>query len=339
MSSTPVPSTPVEKSVEAVPETPKRLEKKTLFGCLPYELYERLLKPSLVAYSLRQDEEPLRQLAESIVTSIAMHDAYDGYRKIDDICQRYLYYLESVNGASKKTWEFAELSALRDYWRSQVFMMMIRDASTIFEILLPRTPAVSSAHWVMLQDRFLAGVEAVFHQTLNAEKTSHLERTAEGMVWDFAHGVSFPWLGFEPSSVFGLQHVIPDDEIEMHREMAIADVAHTECLKNSLEKLLYRLLYIDLIYAQHHKLYDEIAQGFDGDERLQDAIFERLNVRFDRAYQTAYASILSGGELTKSLHRSSRLDVQKLNDVSHFAAILREATEKKLGVYLFHFVG
>ena len=121
----------------SVDTAPGRLELKTQIGGIDTELYDRLIQPAMMSFSLRRDDEPLRQLIESIVTAIVMRDAYDGYRKLDDISQRYLYYCESVDGISRRTRESVELGALCDYWRSQAMMMLIRDSAAIFELLLP----------------------------------------------------------------------------------------------------------------------------------------------------------------------------------------------------------
>ena len=105
-------------AAEELPEAssaPLLLQMRTQMGVIQTDLYERLFKPAFVSFSQRRDDEPLRQLVEGIVTSIAMHDAYDSYRTLDDICQRYLYYLESVTGARERTWETVQASGLCDY--------------------------------------------------------------------------------------------------------------------------------------------------------------------------------------------------------------------------------
>ena len=116
---------------------PTQLELKTLIGGIDTELFDRLIKPAMMSFSMNHEEETLRQVIESIVTAIVMRDAYEGYRKLDDICQRYLYYFESVDGITRRTREAVELGGLCDYWRCQAMMMLIRDSAAIFELLLP----------------------------------------------------------------------------------------------------------------------------------------------------------------------------------------------------------
>lgn len=344
-----VPSAPQELTVTAPVEMPSPpeptaepvLELKTLIGIIDTDLYERLLKPAFMSFGLRRDDEPLRQLVESIVTAIAMSDAYDGCRKIDDICQRYLYYLESLDGAQDKSWESIELNALTDYWRSQVVMTLIRDSAAIFGLLLPESQVILPAAVSLKQTDFLHSIKTVLGTSLDGPHEAERETALDRDLYDFSHGVSFPWLGYPPESVFSLQNMLHDADLQTEHSFAIASAEQTKIFCNVVEQAANECLFIDLIAAQHKKIYEEICNAFDLSERLPEDFRQLLTqrIKFDKIYQGAFDAVLSGKTLTKELHRASRLNINVLNAFGQFAAVIRKAAELNLGIYMFHYVG
>ncbi len=325
---------------EEQPVTPINLEFRTLVGIIQTDLYERLIKPALVSFALRHDDEPLHQLVESIVTSIAIHDAYDGYRKIDDICQRYLYYLESIENTSKSL-EQMEMSALCDYWRLQVFTLLICDSASIFELLLPAAKPDIPVPCCIDEEGFFNGIRTVLNAHIDPTTELNPEHLSAVDVYHFAYGVSYPWTGFSPESVFPLLNHVSNAKIQSKHPFAMISAEHCAFFDQSIQKSLQTLLLIDLIYAQHRKIYEEISAAFEPDDILPDEICAQLSkrVRFDKTYQAAYDSILSGTPITKQLHRSSRLNVDDLNAFGQFASMIHRAAEMKFGVFLFHYHG
>ena len=204
------------------PELPQSLSLRTQLGVLQTDLYERLFKPAFVSFAQRRDDEPLRQLVEGIVTSIALHDAYDSYRTLDDICQRYLYYLENITVSRDKSWESIQANGLCDYWRSQVFMMLIRDASDIFNLLLPDMQPEQPDAVDMQQSDFLDGCDFVLNDTIGCISYDR-EHAISRDLYDFLYGMSFPWLGYNTESIFNIRDVIPDDDMVVSHEFAIAN--------------------------------------------------------------------------------------------------------------------
>lgn len=326
-----------EPQIEAVPI---HLEFHALVGIIQTDLYERLIKPALVSFALRRDDEPLHQLVESIVTSIAIHDAYDGYRKIDDICQRYLYYLESIENTAKSL-EQMELSALCDYWRLQVFMLLICDSASVFELLLPAAKPDIPAPCCIDENRFFNGIQTVLNAHIDPTCALDPEQLSAEDVYHFAYGVSYPWTGFPPECVFPLLNHVSNAKIQSKHPFAMINAEYCALFDQAIQKSLYTLLLIDIIYAQHRKVYEEISAAFDPDDTLPDEICAQLSkrVKFDKTYQSAYDSILAGTPISKPLHRSSRLDVDDLNAFGQFASMIHRAAEMKLGAFIFHYHG
>ena len=344
--STPVdaPKAEVETAqTETAPDgiAPDHLELKTQIGGIDTELYDRLLKPAMMSFSMRHEEESLRQVIESIVTAIVMRDAYEGYRKLDDICQRYLYYFESIDGISRRTRETVELGGLCDYWRSQAMMMLIRDSAAIFELLLPDVHVPVPEVCTLKQGDFLNGVNSVLNGRLDAVVDDNRENCVTPDLYDFAHGMSFPWLGFDPGAVFGIQNVLHDSDIAVKYEFALASAEQTQRFYQDAQNALHECLFIDLLYAQHRKIYDEVVEAFPADQRLPEDFRLQLEqkIRFDKTYQAAFYDTLCGIELTKNLHRSSRIDYRALNSFGQFVSVIRQAAESRLGVYIFHYLG
>ncbi len=319
----------------------RKLEKKTLFGVIQTDLYETLLKPAISSFSLRRDDEPLRQLVESIVTAIAMNDAYEDYRKIDDIFQRYLYYLESIDGSANNTRESIELSTLCDYWRTQVFITLFRNSSAIFGLLLPDSQPQHPSACTLNQNDFLHSIRAILNNHLDPTVPISRESTYSRELYDFAYGISFPWLGFPAESVFGIQAVMPNEIIEVEHEFALASAEQIQNFDKDAQKALFSTLFIDLIFAQHHKVYAELEMAFHPEDPLPDELKDQLSqrIRFDKTYQSALDSVLAGATLTKQLHRSSRIDIQDLSIFGKFANMLHQASTLNFGIYLFHYLG
>lgn len=334
---------PVAEPVVGAPEPEKapELQLKTLVGVIDTELYERLFKPALMSFGLRRDDEPLRQLVESIVTAIAMSEAYEGCRKLDDICQRYLYYLESLEGAQPKSWEAAELNALTDYWRLQVVMTLIRDSAAIFGLLLPEAQAALPTPVSFEQETFLASVKLALGMTLDGPHFATRDTALNRDLYDFVHGVSFPWLGFPSESVFPLQNHVHDADRLTEHPFALANAEQTKIFAAAVEQAIHECLFLDLMAAQHKKIFEDICMAFEPSERLSEDFQSQLSqrIKFDKIYQTAFNNLLSGHILTKDLHRASRLPVDALNAFGQFAAIVRKAAELNLGIYVFHYVG
>ena len=336
-----VSSEPFETIEEEIQLQPKRLELKTQIGVIHTELYERLLKPAFSSFALRHDDEPLRQIVESIVTSIAMHDAYEGYRKLDDIFQRYLYYLESIEGSARKSLDSIELSALCDYWRTQAFMTLIRDSSAIFELLLPDSLPETPSACTIDQESFFQGIDVALNSHLDPAVATSRDSATSRDLFDFAHGVSFPWLGYSPENIFGIQAHIPNEKIEFANEFAMASAEQTIQFDLDVQNCLNSTLFLDLVYAQHHKIYLELESAYQAEDLLPSGLCRQLSqrIKFDKTYQNAYDAILSGSSLTKPLHRSTRLDFSALNAFGKFANIIHKAANLQFGVYIFHYLG
>ena len=332
---------PVEREpgsvMDGAPAPEMDIGRRTLLGTIDAELYERLIKPAFFSFAWRRDDEPLRQIVESLTSSIAMNDAYKGFQKIDDICQRYLYYLESCREARRRTRELVELTTLCEFWRRQVFMVCIRDARAVFDVLLPRQNVEASPPVRFEQGSFLRGIEAILNASLGAPGHATRDTASCRDLFDFFHGTSFPWLGYDPDALFG---PLADDETITHG-FALANADQTARFAQDCTDVLQEALFIDLLYAQHRKLYDEIAQAFESSERLPYGFRVQLaqRVRFDKTYQTAYDALLQGNSLDKPLHRSSRLQVEDLNAFGAACAVLRKAAASSQGVFLFHFMG
>ena len=337
------PSAPLNALPEPTPATasPEPLHMRTLIGTIRIHLYEELLKPAFISFDRRRDDEPLRQLIESIVTSIAMRDAYDGYRKIDDICQRYLYYLESIRGVTSKSWEQLENAALCDYWRTQAFLTLIRESNAIFDLLLPDTQPALPPCKFLLQSDFLHGVNAVLNPNLDPFTPFDRETLPTRDLYDFSYGVSFPYIGFDTENLFRLQHQANDADIRTSHDFAIANEAHTAHFAQEASAALQNSLFRDLLFSQHHKFYDELMVAFEPNEMLPDPLSEELSqrFRFDKIYQSAFHNLLNGTPITKQLHRASRLDFNDLNSFGAFVSLLLQAHKQNLGVYIFHYIG
>lgn len=82
---------PVERC-ESLPP----MDLHTRMGILDDEIYTQLIEPAFQAFALEDEETGLRMLAESVVSAIAAREDYAKFRKLDDICQRYLYYIERL---------------------------------------------------------------------------------------------------------------------------------------------------------------------------------------------------------------------------------------------------
>lgn len=313
----------------------------TMIGVIHTDLFERLLKPAFMSFAHRRDDEPLRQLVESVVTVIAMRDAYDGYRKIDDICQRYLYYLETVQGAVRKHWENIELNALCDYWRTQVLMTLVRDSSVIFNLLLPDSFPKVPVPVVLSQSSFLDGVYAGINERIDSTDALERESCQARDVFDFARGISFPWIGFDPEGVFALLHSVPNEDLFVEHGFAMIGNSEIGKFYEQASQSLHDVMLLDLIYAQHHRLFEEISSAFSGEDCLPESLKSQLEqrVRFDKTYQHAFDSLINGEKLTKSLHRSSRLAPDDLSAYGSLVSMLRQGMELGMGVYLFHFIG
>ena len=344
---------PMQKVPVTVPENPapaplnepapaiKSLQMRTVIGAIQIHLFDELLRPAFISFDQRRDDEPLRQLIESIVTSIAMRDAYDGYRKIDDICQRYLYYLESIRGISSRSWEQLENAALCDYWRTQAFLTLIRESNAIFDLLLPDSQPPLPSSRFLKQDDFLNAVLAVLNPNLDTHTPLSRDSLKSKDLYDFAHGVSFPYIGFNAENIFRLQHMANDTDIRVSHEFALANETYTAQLAKDASDAINDCLFRDLIFSQHHKFYDELLNAFAPNESLPDELTAELSkkFRFDKTYQSAFDNIHNNIPITKQLHRASRLDFHDLNSFGEFLSILQDAQAQGLGVYIFHYVG
>ncbi len=319
---------------------PHELCLRTQVGVIHSELYERLFKPVFVSFSLRRDDEPLRQLVESIVTSIAMHDAYDSYRTLDDICQRYLYYLESVTVSRENTWERIQSNGLCDYWRSQVFMVLIRESSAIFSLLLPDSQPEQPEAVDMLQSEFLDGCDFILNDTLGCVSYDR-EHAISRDLYDFVYGTSFPWLGYCTESIFNIRDMIADSDICVTHEFAMANADQVHVFYDDYKNAIKKKLYTDLIYTQHRKVYDDLSEAFEPDEGLPLDLIDMLSqrIKFDKSYQSAYDKCIECSEIAENIHRSSRLDTAYLNSFNRIGRVLKEASHLNYGVYLFHYKG
>lgn len=350
---------PVERC-ESLPP----MDLHTRMGILDDEIYTQLIEPAFQAFALEDEETGLRMLAESVVSAIAAREDYAKFRKLDDICQRYLYYIESFTELKRRTRERVEIQGLCTYWRSQMCMAFVCDSRTMRHLLLPSdspeqieaqlseqttdrsddcvdAQADSCCGFDMRQARFLRGVDSILNPTLGAGICGDRNGASCRDLYDFAHGMSFPWIGFDPDRVFNLKHIVFDEALCVSHCFARLDAAHVDIMWQRLQKCLCEALFIDLLYAQHRKLYDEIHNAFDDDDRLPcDFLMQiRQRIRFDKAYQTAHDDILCGKPLVRPLHRSSRLDVDDLNAFATLAAIWSKAAAAHQGLYAFHYFG
>ena len=320
---------------------PQALQLRTQIGVIQTDLYERLFKPAFVSFAQRRDDEPLRQLVEGIVTSIAMHDAYDSYRTLDDICQRYLYYLESVAGARDRSWETIQTSGLCDYWRSQVFMVLIRESSAIFSLLLPEGQPEPPAAIDMIQSDFLDGCDFVLNDTLGSVCYDR-EHAISRDLYDFVYGMSFPWLGYNTESIFNIRDMVADSDMCVSHEFAMASAEQVHVFYKDYMEAVKKKLYTDLVYTQHRKVYDELSEAYEADEGLPMDLVDMLSqrIKFDKSYQSAYDKCIEcSGDSIENIHRNSRLNPAYLNSFKKVGSILKAASELNHGVYLFHYIG
>ena len=325
---------PVGVEVHAVPRA------RVLCGAIDADLFESIFKPSFVSFDERHDDEPLRALVESIVTAIAMRSVYEGCRKLDDVFQRYLYYLESLQ--CEPVSENLATQALCDYWRCQVFMTLMRDSRTVFKLLLPNEPPEPVGAEEVSRNALLRGLRHVLSCRLGGPKGAcPRERSTCMPLIDFSEGVSFPWIGFVPERIFGLLQNVPDDVADERvvHEFAIVMPQQAKRMRDALKSAIFETMLVDLVAAQHSKLFAELLGAHDEDTRLPQSILGDVakRVRFDRTYQAAYDNWLEGMAVTKPLHRSSRIDIEEMNAVSAFYRIFDDSVERGLGVYLFHY--
>ncbi len=337
---------PSEVAVEtSVQEEPKREEHaepvvaRVLMGAIDGVLFEKIFKPAFAAFDMRHDDEPLRSLVESIVTAIATRSVYDGCRRLDDVLQRYLYYLESLQ--SEPVAERVQTQALCDYWRSQVFMTLIHDSRIVFELLFPYDPVGAVQTAEVRRQPLLKGIEHVLCCKLGGPVGDVARKDCVCVpLYDFTRGISFPWNGFTPKWLFGLTHWLPDDnpDIPIENEYAILMPEQVVKMCEVLRDAIHETMLIDLVMAQHSKLYAEIMSAFDEDSRLPASILEVISrrVKFDKAYQAAFDAWLSGQTVEKTLHRSSRINIEEMNAVGALYYVLKSASQLGLGVYLFH---
>ncbi len=340
----------------------------TRAGVLDEEIYGQIIEPAFQAFALRDDETALRMLAESAVSAITTREDYAKFRKLDDICQRYLYYAESFGEITRRTRERVEVQGLLTYWRSQMCMAFVCDSRAMRDLLLPpdRAPksdeqiaetqsgaqsgaemlqnrggANPAAGFDMFQSRFLRGIDTVLNPSMGAGICA--DRTAASCrdLYDFAHGMSFPWIGFDPDRVFNLKHIVFDEALCVSHCFSHLDAGYVRSLKDDLAGSLEEALFIDLLYAQHRKLYDEIHAAFGDGDRLPPGFLSqlRLRVRFDKVYRAAYDDILSGRRIMRPLHRASRLDIDDLNAFGAFAGVWHQAALTHSGLYAFHYFG
>ncbi|MCL2325841.1 MAG: hypothetical protein FWC40_05000 [Proteobacteria bacterium] len=336
------PRTPAEAAAHpplenSPPSTPTGIV--AMVGRIDGVRFQKYILPAMQHFDQHRKDDLLRQLVENVAMAIAMHDAYADFRKIDDISQRYLYYLESFQSAPPNTTEALELGVLRDYWRSQVFMTFIRDAGAIFALLddLPTNPASAC---LIDHDALLTGLcDVVTCRVGGHTGQTSLQNPPTHPILDFVLGTSTPWIGFLPEHLFGLLHATPETTPPIAHEFALAMPEHVAAMRDGLRLCIEESLLIDLILAQHPKLHAEIRQAFDDDERLPTPLLTQLKhrVRFDRVYQTAFDAILTAQPVQKPLHRASRLSIPALNAVGALYAQLNDAASQHHAVYIFHY--
>ena len=329
---------PISSEQDEVQIQPSEIHKpQVLLGVMNVDLYERLLKPAFVCYAQQQNDEPLRQLVESIVTSIALSEDQEKYRKINDISQRYLYYLERVSNDSVKKWDLIVSQGMCQYWRTQIFMMLIRNSADIFNLLLPEHQESDLPVFCCEQQQFLNGIDEILKSSLNHHSVIK-EGTDCSILYDFSRGISYPWLGYDPEIIFNSQGELPEDSDKLANTFALMSENIVNELKPSLIKQIENTLFIDLIYTQFKKIYEDLCQAFEPDEPIPDEMIEMLNqrIRFDQNYQKGFDTLIHGQVIDQKLHRSSRLDIQSLNTFGSIFNIFRYASENHLGVYLFY---
>ena len=324
------PCNPVEKSVDMHIN-------QVLVGVIQTELYERLLKPAFVCYAQQQNDEPLRQLVESIVTSIALTEDQETYRIINDISQRYLFYLEQISNDSVKNWDHIASEGACQYWRTQVFMMLIRNSANIFNLLLPEPQELPLTVFQSEMQDFFNGVDEILKTGIGHSFVNTQELKCSSL-YHFSRGVSVPWTGYDAGIIFNLTADVLEQLDKSACGFALMSDHVIRELYPDLIKQIENTLYIDLIFTQYKKIYEDLCQAFEPDEPLPDEMMEMLHqrIRFDQAYQNAFDAILHGQKLDKPLHRSSRLDIHALNTFISFFNQFRYAAEHHLGLYIFY---
>ena len=310
---------------------------KVLIGVLNVDLYERLLKPAFVCFSQQHNDEPLRQLVESIVTAIALSEDQSAYRKINDISQRYLYYLERISDMSNRHWDYLESESLCEYWRSQVFMMLIRNSVDVFNLLLPEPQRVDSPVCEMTESLFLKSMDLISRSGLEYACVKRDENKCF-QLQDFSHGISYPWLGYETACIFNLRNTSENtNDDDDTNAFAMLETSMISDIYPDLVKQIDNILFIDLLYTQYKKVYEELSHAFEPDEALPDDLLDMLRqrIRFDKNYQQALDSILSGNQIDNKIHRASRIELEALNGVGSIFSMFKFAFENHLGLYCF----
>ena len=318
------------------PDSPEPDTPKAWIGVLNVDLYERLLKPAFVCFSQQHNDEPLRQLVESIVTAIALSEDQNAYRKINDISQRYLYYLERISDGTSSHWDYLETESLCEYWRSQVFMMLLRNSVDVFNLLLPVPQAVESPVCEMTESLFLKAMDCLSRSGLAYCCVKRSENKCF-LLQDFSKGVSYPWLGYDTDRIFNLRDFSENTTGEVADAFALLENSVVSDLYNDLVKQIENILFIDLLYTQYKKIYEELSHAFDADESLPDDLLDMLRqrIRFDKNYQQAFDNILSGTPVCSKLHRASRIDLESLSGLGLFFSMFKYAFENHLGLYCF----
>lgn len=318
----------------------EKLSPKTLLGLINTDLYDKLLAPPLSAAALDDNNFPLQVLIENIVEDIAAQNVYDSHRKLDDICQRFLYYIEALRDAPAHSRECIELNALCNYWRAQFFMTAIKDAQTLFNLLLPENTHLDVPPLLCHQTDFFNAIHCALSNTLSPSNGTP-ETCANADLYDFAHGSSFPWLGFNPDTLLNLKDVFPDSNLRFSHAFALSDASYTQIFAQEILDRLEKHLLIDLVCAQHRKLFAELELAFNTNDPLPDEVYTciRSRVRFDKTYQNAFERLSNGLPLLTPLHRASRLNLNEINTLGKICNVFRAAQNHRLGVFIFHFLG
>lgn len=318
----------------------EKLSPKTLLGIINTDLYDKLLAPPLSAAALDDNNFPLQVLIENIVEDIAAQNVYDTHRKLDDICQRFLYYIEALRDAPPHSREFVELNALCNYWRAQFFMTAIKDAQTLFNLLLPETTHLDVSPLLCPQNDFFNAIHSALSLTLSNANCAY-EKLTNISLFDFAHGTSFPWLGFNPDNLLNIRNLFPDHLLHFTHAFALSDAGYSQIFAHEILDCLKKTLLIDLVCAQHRKLFAELELAFDTNEPLPDECFTGIQarVRFDKTYQSAFERLSNGLPLLAPLHRASRLNLNEINMLGKICSVFRAAQNHRLGVFIFHFLG
>ena len=312
---------------------------KTMLGVMDTDAYERLLKPSLVSYAQDLDDAPLRQLVEIMTTSIELCDDSSQYRKIADICQRYLYYQERISVETRMTCENVVSGGLCDYWRTQLFMMLFRDSASIFSLLIPSAKNIQTPFVSMAQDTFLEAVSQILNDSLEHGQTCHISNDCKPL-YDFAHGVSLPWPGYETKYIFNLQSTVSDAFLQVKQSFALIDREVVADIYPKLVSHLRNLFLIDMIYTQYKKTFEDLTQVYSCHESLPSDLLDMLHQRIhlDKSYQNNLESMINGKECTQKCHKASRLEIQWFNTFGRILSMIRYASQNRMGVYLFHYI-